>query len=186
MLYRRTPCWISSNPCGKSVDGPCRRSLMEPGSLHTVRAILIFLNDGVEQAQPFFVCPELKDDALQQLESAGAKTAIAKLLEQRETDSWSGEDLDRAKNPARRRCEGSRRQKRSCDEIPSSRSSRTVAGARSDHHLVPTGSNRSGRRQAPTLHRLIALLRFPALPPGSGSEPVAGLLSPAGRPSTGW
>ena len=58
---------------------------------------LIFLNDGVEQAQPFFVCPELKDDALQQLESAGAKTAIAKLLEQRETDSWSGEDLDRAK-----------------------------------------------------------------------------------------
>ena len=70
---------------------------MEPGSLHTVRAILIFLNDGVEQAQPFFVCPELKDDALQQLESAGAKTAIAKLLEQRETDSWSGEDLDRAK-----------------------------------------------------------------------------------------
>ena len=38
------------------------------------------LADGVGQAKPFFVRPELQDDALKQLEVSGARDALAALL----------------------------------------------------------------------------------------------------------
>ena len=42
---------------------------------------LTLLADGVEQARPFFERPELQSDALKQLEQAGARDALAALLE---------------------------------------------------------------------------------------------------------
>ena len=53
---------------------------------------LTLLKDGIEQAEPFFLCPEMEDDGRQQLEVEGARTAIAQLLEKLEADPWSGED----------------------------------------------------------------------------------------------
>ena len=53
---------------------------------------LTLLKDGIEQAEPFFLCPEIEDDGRQQLEVEGARTAIAQLLEKLEANPWSGED----------------------------------------------------------------------------------------------
>ncbi|WP_186538226.1 glutamate--tRNA ligase [Synechococcus sp. BIOS-E4-1] len=51
---------------------------------------LTLLKDGIDQAQPFFVCPELEDDGLKQLEADGARRAIVQLVESLESDPWDG------------------------------------------------------------------------------------------------
>ena len=58
---------------------------------------LTLLKDGVEQAEPFFTCPELEDDGRQQLEGEGARAALAEILRQLEASPWNGDDLDQAK-----------------------------------------------------------------------------------------
>ena len=58
---------------------------------------LTLLKDGVEQAEPFFLCPEMEEDGRQQLEVDGARTAIARLLEKLETSPWTGEDSEEGK-----------------------------------------------------------------------------------------
>ena len=58
---------------------------------------LTLLKDGVEQATPFFKCPDLEDDGVRQLEVDGARTAVAQLLQILEAEPWDGSDTDRAK-----------------------------------------------------------------------------------------
>ena len=58
---------------------------------------LTLLNDGVDQAAPFFECPELQEDALEQLAVDGAKEALADLIQRLEAEAWDGSDSDRAK-----------------------------------------------------------------------------------------
>ena len=58
---------------------------------------LTLLKDGVDQASPFFECPELLDDALAQLAVDGAKAAISDLIQRLESEPWDGTDTDRAK-----------------------------------------------------------------------------------------
>ena len=47
---------------------------------------LTLIKDSVEQASPFFVCPDLADDGVKQLAVEGAKTAISHLVTALETD----------------------------------------------------------------------------------------------------
>ena len=58
---------------------------------------LTLLNDGVEQASPFFECPALEDDGIKQLQSEGAKAAIGHLVDALQAERWTGTDLDQAK-----------------------------------------------------------------------------------------
>ena len=58
---------------------------------------LTLLKDGVEQATPFFKCPDLEDDGVRQLEADGARTAVAQLLQLLEAEPWDGKNTDRAK-----------------------------------------------------------------------------------------
>ena len=57
---------------------------------------LTLLNDGVDQAAPFFECPDLEDDGLKQLQSEGAKAAIGHLVDALQAERWMGTDLDQA------------------------------------------------------------------------------------------
>ena len=57
---------------------------------------LTLLKDGVEQAAPFFVRPELEQDGRQQLEVDGARAAITALADALDADPWDGNDSDRA------------------------------------------------------------------------------------------
>ena len=58
---------------------------------------LTLLKDGVDQASPFFECPELQEDAVEQLAVDGAKAALAELIQRLENEPWDGTDSDRAK-----------------------------------------------------------------------------------------
>ena len=58
---------------------------------------LTLLKDGVDQAAPFFERPNLQDDAQEQLAVDGAKTALASLIQQLESETWDGSDSDQAK-----------------------------------------------------------------------------------------
>jgi len=51
---------------------------------------LTLLADAVDQAQPFFVCPELQEDGLKQLNVDGARSALNHLVESLEVDPWDG------------------------------------------------------------------------------------------------
>ena len=57
---------------------------------------LTLLSDGVDQAAPFFECPDLEDDGLKQLQSEGAKAAIGHLVDALQAERWMGTDLDQA------------------------------------------------------------------------------------------
>jgi glutamyl-tRNA synthetase len=57
---------------------------------------LTLLNDGLDQAAPFFECPALEDDGIQQLQSEGAKAAIGHLVDALQAERWMGADLDQA------------------------------------------------------------------------------------------
>ena len=53
---------------------------------------LTLIQDGVEQARPFFTEPPLEADGEQQLNQDGAKAALSALLEGLEQSPWDGED----------------------------------------------------------------------------------------------
>ena len=53
---------------------------------------LTLLEDVVDQAQPFFVCPELQEDGLKQLNVDGARSALSHLVERLQSDPWDGRD----------------------------------------------------------------------------------------------
>ena len=57
---------------------------------------LTLIKDSVEQASPFFVCPDLEDDGVKQLAVEGAKTAISHLLTALEAKPWDGLDTSKA------------------------------------------------------------------------------------------
>ena len=57
---------------------------------------LTLLKDGVDQAAPFFVRPELEQDGRQQLDADGARSAIAELADRLDSAPWDGEDTERA------------------------------------------------------------------------------------------
>jgi len=57
---------------------------------------LTLLKDGVEQAAPFFVRPELEQDGRQQLDVDGAQAAITALADALDADPWDGNDTDHA------------------------------------------------------------------------------------------
>ncbi|WP_114994428.1 glutamate--tRNA ligase [Synechococcus sp. UW179A] len=57
---------------------------------------LTLLKDGIDQAEPFFTCPELEDDGLKQLEADRAKQAIGELVQSLENDPWDGHDTSKA------------------------------------------------------------------------------------------
>ncbi|MFL0788721.1 MAG: glutamate--tRNA ligase [Prochlorococcus sp.] len=57
---------------------------------------LTLLNDGIEQARPFFEEPPLQADGNKQLDIDGARSALGSLLEQLEASPWDGDDIPRA------------------------------------------------------------------------------------------
>ena len=57
---------------------------------------LTLIKDSVEQASPFFVCPDLEDDGVKQLAVEGAKTAISHLVTALEAQPWDGIDTSKA------------------------------------------------------------------------------------------
>ena len=59
---------------------------------------LTLLKDGVEQAEPFFVQPELQEDGLKQLEQEGARAAIAQLSQRLESKPWNGQEISEAQS----------------------------------------------------------------------------------------
>jgi glutamyl-tRNA synthetase len=56
---------------------------------------LTLLNDGIEQARPFFIEPDLEADALSQLDQEGARPALAALNALLESAPWDGCDSER-------------------------------------------------------------------------------------------
>ncbi len=59
---------------------------------------LTLLKDVVDQAQPFFVCPELQEDGLKQLNIDGARSALSHLVERLQSDPWDGRDTAKAQS----------------------------------------------------------------------------------------
>ena len=59
---------------------------------------LTLLEDAVDQAQPFFVCPELQEDGLKQLNVEGSRSALNHLVESLEADPWDGIDIAEAQS----------------------------------------------------------------------------------------
>ena len=59
---------------------------------------LTLLEDVVDQAQPFFVCPELQEDGLKQLDVDGARSALSHLVESLQSDPWDGRDTAKAQS----------------------------------------------------------------------------------------
>ena len=59
---------------------------------------LTLLKDVVDQAQPFFVCPELQEDGLKQLNVDGARSALSHLVERLQSDPWDGRDTAKAQS----------------------------------------------------------------------------------------
>ena len=59
---------------------------------------LTLLKDAVDQAQPFFVCPELQEDVLKQLNVEGSRSALNHLVESLEADPWDGIDIAEAQS----------------------------------------------------------------------------------------
>ena len=57
---------------------------------------LTLLNDGVDQARPFFERPSLESDAEQQLAVDGAQQALNHLCDALQAQPWDGKDKDRA------------------------------------------------------------------------------------------
>ena len=57
---------------------------------------LTLLNDGVDQARPFFERPSIESDAEQQLAVDGAQQALNHLCDALQTKPWDGKDKDRA------------------------------------------------------------------------------------------
>ena len=57
---------------------------------------LTLIKDSVEQAAPFFACPDLEEDGIKQLAMEGAKTAISHLVMALENDPWDGVDSNKA------------------------------------------------------------------------------------------
>lgn len=57
---------------------------------------LTLLQDGVEQARPFFICPDLEEDGRRQLEVEGARPALAHLSQALENEPWDGLDTAHA------------------------------------------------------------------------------------------
>ncbi|WP_225323128.1 glutamate--tRNA ligase [Synechococcus sp. RSCCF101] len=57
---------------------------------------LTLLEDGVDQARPFFERPELDEGARAQLEVPGARPVLTLLLEALDADPWDGQDPARA------------------------------------------------------------------------------------------
>ncbi|MFL0732200.1 MAG: glutamate--tRNA ligase [Prochlorococcus sp.] len=57
---------------------------------------LTLLNDGVDQARPFFEEPKLEADGLEQLAMEGAKASLSNLVDQLEISAWDGFDKQRA------------------------------------------------------------------------------------------
>ena len=76
LLAELLPLWSAQ---GWAVDSA------EPSWLQELSALLgpslVTLQDGIEQARPFFERPELNSDAVKQLESEGARQALHALLE---------------------------------------------------------------------------------------------------------
>ena len=52
----------------------------------------------MDQAQPFFACPELQEDGIKQLNVDGAGSALNQLVELLEADPWDGTDSARAQS----------------------------------------------------------------------------------------
>ena len=59
---------------------------------------LTLLKDAVDQAQPFFICPELQEDGLKQLNVEGSRSALNHLVESLEADPWDGIDIAEAQS----------------------------------------------------------------------------------------
>ena len=59
---------------------------------------LTLLNEGVDLARPFFICPELQDDARKYLEEVNARTAIKHLEKVISKKPWDGTDQKVAKS----------------------------------------------------------------------------------------
>ncbi len=63
-----------------------------------IRPSLILLNDGIDQAKPFFEQPKLEQDGLKQLKIEGAIKALKTLLDLLENKPWDGVDTKQAKS----------------------------------------------------------------------------------------
>ena len=73
-----------------------RGSELGSGLCELLGPSLTLIKDSVEQASPFFVCPDLEDDGVKQLAVEGAKTAISHLLTALEAKPWDGLDTSKA------------------------------------------------------------------------------------------
>ena len=91
LLEKLTPLWAERGWTPPSDTSWCLDlcTLLGPS--------LTLLQDGVDQAEPFFECPDLQEDALKQLAIKGAKAALAELVQRLESESWDGSDSDLAK-----------------------------------------------------------------------------------------
>ena len=90
---------------------------------------LTLMEDGVDQARPFFERPDLEADAEKQLAVEGATAAIQALVEALQSSPWTGDDQALGSGPARRRRQDGRREEGRDHEIPACRAARTSAGA---------------------------------------------------------
>lgn len=57
---------------------------------------LTLLQDGVEQAEPFFITPKLEADAQQQLEIEGSVDALRNLSKRLDSSAWDGREVAKA------------------------------------------------------------------------------------------
>jgi glutamyl-tRNA synthetase len=76
LLAELLPLWSAQ---GWAVESAASGWLQELSAL--IGPSLVTLQDGIEQARPFFERPELNNDAVKQLESDGARPALQALLE---------------------------------------------------------------------------------------------------------
>ncbi len=62
-----------------------------------IQPSLILLKDGINQGRPFFLEPSLKSDAIEQLETEGAKNSLKILISNLEKTPWDGFEINQAK-----------------------------------------------------------------------------------------
>ena len=91
LLEKLTPLWAERGWTPPSHTSWCLDlcTLLGPS--------LTLLKDGVDQAKPFFECPDLQEDALEQLAIEGATATLAELVQRLESESWDGSNSDLAK-----------------------------------------------------------------------------------------
>ena len=134
---------------------------------------LTLIQDGVDQARPFFVEPPLEADGLKQLEQEGAKAALKALVDLLESSAWDGADAADAQALLASAAKTAGVKKGVLMKSLARCAARQTPGSRSDHHLVSTGPTRMRPESTRALSGLNQRSRQPLPPPAPKHGPVA-------------